>query len=233
MRILRPPGVFAPISDSWLLARVLEAEALPSGARTLDLCTGSGLMAVTAARCGWDATAVDVSRRAVMTARVNARLNGVRVRALRGSLFEPVAAERFDCVTSNPPYVPSTDEQLPSRGLARAWVAGPDGRTVLDRICDEVGGHLRRGGAVLLVHSSLIDEGETIRRLTGAGLVDAAVVERHRGPLGPLMRTQQRAGTIPADVDSEDVVVIRACAQAAFGTGSPATASASAAAPGS
>ena len=38
MRIVTLPGVFRPISDSWLLADALEAETLPPGARVLDLC---------------------------------------------------------------------------------------------------------------------------------------------------------------------------------------------------
>lgn len=226
MRIVRLPGVFNPIADSRMLAEALEDQDLPAGARILDLCTGSGIMAVTAARRGWDATAVDVSRRAVLTARLNARLNGVRVRARRGSLFEPVAGERFDCITANPPYVPSTDVQLPSRGSARAWAAGRDGRTLLDRICDQVADHLRPAGVVLLVHSSLIETDETLRRLNDAGLVEGAVVERHRGPLGPLMQAQQRDGTIPADVTTEDVVIIRACAPATVDTRSAASTSA-------
>ncbi|MCU1453464.1 MAG: methylase, partial [Acidimicrobiales bacterium] len=135
--------------------------------------------------------------------------NGLQVRARRGWLFGPIGTERFDCVVSNPPYVPSTEPAVPRRGAARAWAAGHDGRLVLDQLCDEVADHLRPGGVVLLVHSSLIGEDETLTRLTRAGLQDVSVTERHRGPLGPLMREQQRLGTIAADVTEEDVVVIR------------------------
>src|SRR3954447_22936885 len=97
MRIVTLPGVFRPRPDSWMLARHLCAQIRP-GASVLDLCTGSGAIAVAAARHGGAAnvTAIDVSRRSVATVRINARLNGVRVRALRGDLFAPVAGERFD-----------------------------------------------------------------------------------------------------------------------------------------
>jgi ribosomal protein L11 methylase PrmA len=81
-----------------MLARALRAERLPAGARVLDVCTGSGLLAVTAALGGAQATAVDLSRRAVLCADLNARLNGVRLRALRGDLFAPVRDERFDAI---------------------------------------------------------------------------------------------------------------------------------------
>ena len=156
MRIVTLPGVFRPRPDSWMLARHLCARVHP-GAHVLDLCTGSGAIAVAAARCGAGrVTAIDVSRRSVATARINARLNGVRVRALRGDLFAPVAGERFDAIASNPPYLPAEDDALPAHGPARAIDAGTDGRVLLDRICARAAEHLRPGGAVLLVHSDLI-----------------------------------------------------------------------------
>jgi len=212
MDVVSPPGVFTPISDSWQLAAAVRREPIGPGYRSLDLCTGTGVVALAAAECGADATAVDVSRRAVWTARWNAARNGLRVRALRGRLFEPVAGERFDLITSNPPYVPSTEEDVPNRGLERAWAAGRDGRLVLDEICDRARAHLRPGGALLLVHSDLIGEDATLQRLAHAGLEAPTVIARYAGPLGPLMRAQQAAGTIPADVDEEDVLVVRASA---------------------
>ena len=117
MRLVTLPGVFRPISDTWLLADALDAEDLPARARVLDLCSGSGALALRAARRA-DTTAVDVSRRAVATIRLNAALNGVKVRALRGDLFDAVRGERFDAIVSNPPYVPApTDDcTIPAAG---------------------------------------------------------------------------------------------------------------------
>lgn len=212
MDLLTLPGVFAPISDSWLLAEAVEREPLGPGTAVLDLCTGSGVLAVAAARSGARVTAVDVSRRALASAKLNAWRHGVEVRVRRGDLFGPVGGEQFDLVVSNPPYVPSPAPAVPRRGAARAWAAGPDGRVVLDELCDRVPAHLRPGGAVLLVHSSLIGADATLDRLRRAGLAEAAVVRRRRGPLGPLMREQQATGTVPAEVAHEDVVVIRGVA---------------------
>jgi len=206
MRLLTLPGVFRPISDTWLLAEALEREQLPPGARVLDLCSGSGALAVHAAAHA-EVTAVDISRRAVLTIRLNAALNGVRVRARRGDLFAAVAGERFDAIVSNPPYVPSHTDVLPTRGPERAWDAGRNGRTVLDRICAAAPQHLKPGGVMLVVHSSLLGFEPTADALEHGGLeVDVAALER--GPLGPLMRARREAGLIPP-VEHEDVLVVR------------------------
>src|SRR4051794_29721880 len=186
-----------------MLADALRRETLPPGARVLDLCTGSGILAVTAAMRGASATAVDRSRRALLTARLNGRLNGVRVRGVRGDLFEPVAHERFDCIVSNPPYVPSATDDLPTRGPQRAWEGGRDGRLLLDRICEQAPQHLRPGGVVLLTQSTIIGERETLDALRAGGL-EAATLERRRSPLGPLMRERVEQGILPP-IDEEEV----------------------------
>ena len=212
MRLVTLPGVFAPISDTRLLAARLRAERPVTQTRVLDLCTGSGYLAVVAALAGaGDVTAVDLSRRAVLSARLNARLNGVRVRALRGDLLAPVRGERFDLIVSNPPYVPAVDDALPERGSARAWEAGRDGRALLDRVLAEAAGALAPRGSVLVVHSSVCGEQATLDRLRHAGLA-AEVLDRVRGPLGPLMRERAgmlvARGLLPTDAREEEVLVI-------------------------
>jgi release factor glutamine methyltransferase len=198
-----------------MLARHL-CDRLQPGATVLDVCTGSGAIAVAGARAGAGAvTAVDVSRRSVLTVRINARLNGVRVRALRGDLFAPVAGERFDVIVSNPPYLPAEDDALPSRGPERAWDAGADGRVLLDRICADARAHLNPGGAVLLVHSDLIGVDRTVTALQAGGLhVD--VLERRRGPLGPLLTARapllEARGLLAPGEREEEIVVVRGAA---------------------
>jgi release factor glutamine methyltransferase len=219
MRLLPLPGVFQPPSDSYMLADQLRRERLGPGVSVLDLGTGSGHLAVVAALTGASVVAVDVSRRAMLSVRLNALLNGVRVTALRGDLFAAVAGRRFDVIVSNPPYLPHPDEQLPRHGLARAIDAGPRGRAFLDRICAQAADHLTPRGVLLLVHSSVCGERETIEALAAHGL-RAEVAFRHRGPLGPILTDRVdwlRAQGMLLPGDEEDVIVVRAIGSRAAG----------------
>ena len=214
MLLLRPPGVYPPQEDTWLLADVLRAHVLPAPVRVLDVCTGTGALAVAAALAGAAAvTAVDVGRRAVLTARANAALRGASVQVLRGDLVAPVAGRRFDVVVSNPPYVLSARDRLPMWGMARCFDGGVDGRLVLDRVCAEVPQVLAPGGTLLLVHSALNGVGATLQRLGEAGL-SAEVVARSRVPFGPVMRARARLlesrGAVVPGQREEELVVLRA-----------------------
>lgn len=210
-----PPGVFRPRSDTWLLADLIRAEERIPGSSVLDVCTGSGALAVAAAQGGArEVTAVDVSRRAVLAAWLNARLNGVRLRALRGDLFAPVKNRPFDAIVSNPPYLPANRDELPQSGPARAWDAGRDGRALLDRIVAGAPALLRPGGLVLLIQSSLTGIDATLDRLRASGLERAEVVARRRGPLGPLLSARaeelEARGLLRPGEREEELVAIRA-----------------------
>jgi release factor glutamine methyltransferase len=186
------------------------------GGAALDLCTGSGAIAISAALAGArSVTAVDISRRAVLTVRLNARLNGVPVEALRGDLLGAVPGRRFDVIVSNPPYLPSDTEALPARGRARHTEAGTTGRVLLDRLIDAAPAHLAPGGVLLVTHSSVNGEEATLARMRAAGL-HASVAERRRGALGPLLaarapQLEERGLLAPGD-RSEDLLVVAGAA---------------------
>jgi len=213
VRVLTLPGVFKPRSDSWLLTNVMLERGLAASSSVLDLFAGSGVVAIAAAQDGARAvTAIDLSRRAALTTRLNARLQRVRVRALQGDMFDPVGGERFDLIAANPPYLPGA-ERLPARGPSRAWEGGPDGRVLLNRVCAEAGRHLTAAGSLLLVHSSLCGEPETLERLRRGGL-RAAVLARREGPLGPLVVARSKlledCGVLRPGQSQEELIVIGA-----------------------
>lgn len=209
--LLRPPGVYRPQDDTWLLTTALRAAGIPAGARVLDLCTGTGALAVAAAREGAGAvTAVDVSRRALAAVWANSRLRGLPIRPVRGGLAEAARSGPFDVVLANPPYVPSP--KAATGGASRAWDAGPDGRVVLGPVCSEAASLVVPGGFLLLVQSVLSDVDTSLAQLRTAGFT-AAVVAARSIPFGPVLRARaaflESAGLIAAGQRYEELVVIR------------------------
>ncbi|MFE4669740.1 HemK2/MTQ2 family protein methyltransferase [Streptomyces sp. NPDC056716] len=213
LRCWTPSGVYRPQTDTHLLRRTLRREGIVNGAEVLDLCTGTGILALEAALLGARVTAVDISRRAVFTARCNAALNRRNIRVRHGDLAAAVPGHRFDLVVSNPPYVPSPGP-APARGPARAWDAGADGRLLLDRVCDAAPGLLRPTGALLLVQSHLNGTDRTLARLAGNGL-RAEIADRAELPFGRVLRSRlawlrERGLTTDRTPLTEELVVIRA-----------------------
>ncbi len=125
--------------------------------RVLDLCTGSGCLAVLAAltfpRARVDA--VDLSAGALALARRNVAAHrlGDRIALHRGDLFQPLAGRRYDLILTNPPYVDRRGmDRLPPeyRHEPRlALAAGDDGLDLVRRILTDAPRHLAKGGGLL------------------------------------------------------------------------------------
>lgn len=131
----------------------------PLGIRSiLDLCTGSGAIAISAAHAYPSAQvdAVDISDEALAVAARNVRLHRVqgRVRLLKSDLFAALSGRRYDLILSNPPYVADRDmEDLPSeyrREPRLALAAGPDGLDLVLPILYQSREHLTARGRLVL-----------------------------------------------------------------------------------
>jgi ribosomal protein L3 glutamine methyltransferase len=153
-RVLIPRSPFAELIDNgfepWLDPGRLE--------RVLDLCTGSGCIAIA---CGLafpaaEVDAVELSPEALEVARRNVARHAVedRVVLLEGDLWAPVSGRRYDLIVSNPPYVsdaamaalPPEYAHEPELGLR----SGAEGLDVVARILSAAGEHLRPGGVLVV-----------------------------------------------------------------------------------
>lgn len=157
------PGVFIPRPETETLVDVaLEHLAGIESPSVVDLCTGSGCVAVSIAseHSGARVWAVDLSTAAVATATRNASNSKVddRVHTLHGDLFDPLPNDRagtVDLIVSNPPYIPSADlPDLPAEILGfephLALDGGADGLDVFRRIVAAADSWLAPGGAIAL-----------------------------------------------------------------------------------
>ncbi|RYZ33423.1 MAG: peptide chain release factor N(5)-glutamine methyltransferase [Myxococcaceae bacterium] len=176
--------VLIPRPETELLVEAL-LHAVPRDApsRVLDVCTGSGCIAISVAAERPQATvfATDLSPDACALAKENAQTLGVadRVSVLEGDLFSPLPPDaRFQVVVSNPPYIDSGDIAGLSAEVRReprlALDGGPDGLTALRRVIQGARKVLEPGGLLAL------EMGETqgsavLELLRAAGYADARV----------------------------------------------------------
>jgi hypothetical protein len=145
--------------------------------RALDLGTGCGIQALHLAGHSEGVVATDTNERALALAAATARLNGMSWDLRGGSLFEPVAGERFDLIVSNPPFV------VGAGSLHYIYRdSGMAGDLLCQKLIEQVGEHLEPGGTAQIMANWIVRDGhdwrERVRRwLAGSGL-HAWVVQR-------------------------------------------------------
>jgi ribosomal protein L3 glutamine methyltransferase len=160
-RVIVPRSFIGELLDSHFGGESQEGGSLiedPSSIESvLDLCTGSGCLAILAGRnfpnAGIDA--VDISKGALDVAARNIADYGLedRLTLHRGDLFKPIGEARYDLIISNPPYVDAEGMAgLPRECRAEPKIAfdgGADGLDLVRRILNEAGRHLMPDGGLL------------------------------------------------------------------------------------
>ncbi|WP_395686339.1 50S ribosomal protein L3 N(5)-glutamine methyltransferase [Aestuariivirga sp.] len=123
----------------------------------LDLCTGSGCLAIIAAGLfpAAEIDAADLSEDALAVADINVRMHGLsdRINLMHGDLFAPLEERSYDLIICNPPYVAAAEVEAfpPEHGHepVMAHLGGEDGLAIVRRILDQAADHLNPGGGLL------------------------------------------------------------------------------------
>lgn len=173
-----------------LVQRAIEFLRLREGGQSvLDLCTGSGCVAVAVAKNhpAADIVATDISEAALSVAARNVEKHKLtdRVKLICGDLFAPIIAgldTQFDLIMANPPYVSTAEYEKLDKNVKDyepriALLAGPDGLDVYKRIAAEVDRFLKPGAA-LMMEAGYRQAGTIRKLLESTGIFSRMTVDK-------------------------------------------------------
>lgn len=159
LNFLVTKDVLIPRPDTEILVEevIRKAENIPNPV-ILDLCTGSGAIAVSLAKYikNVHICAVDISSKALEIAKKNAELNGVKnnIEFIESNLFDKIKERKFDIIVSNPPYIETETIKTLSKDVQSepkiALDGGKDGLDFYRKIADSGSKYLNRQGYICL-----------------------------------------------------------------------------------
>ncbi|MDI6729695.1 MAG: peptide chain release factor N(5)-glutamine methyltransferase [Thermodesulfovibrionales bacterium] len=194
MKINVGRGVLIPRPETELLVeetiKILHSCIMHYASRItiLDLCTGSGCIAIALAKHLPDADVygIDKSDTAIHYATRNATENDVRnVHFIKGDLFEPVGKMAFDCIVSNPPYIKTADIQGLQREIkdyepVDALNGGEDGLDFYRRIFENAHKFLKENGIIILEIGH--DQADDVEKIAmNAGFKNVTFIKDYAG----------------------------------------------------
>jgi len=184
------PGVFVPRPETQALVEAAIDQALAmavgeEGVRILDLCSGSGVVAISLARAipHANVSAVEASPEALAYLERNVENLAPNIRVVALSVVE--CAEEFgdsgfDMILANPPYVPVSevpnDPEVATYDPAMALFGGADGLDIVHHIQALVNSHLRPGGYLAIEHSNL--QGDAVRAIMNSAGMRSVSTEK-------------------------------------------------------
>jgi len=178
------PGVFIPRPETEALLEWALAQPLPSEAVILDLCTGSGALAIALASQRPEARviAVDDDAEALEYARRNAA--GTTIRVVQGDVTDarllPELAGAVDLLVANPPYVPAgtvLEPEVAQHDPGHAVFGGSDGMAVIGPLVTNAARWLKPGGLLAVEHDDATGDA-TVGIVVQAGVFDQVTAHR-------------------------------------------------------
>ncbi len=172
--------VLIPRQDTEILAETVLENEKDKSISLLDLCSGSGCIAVSLKKLGGynKVSASDIDEKAVNLTLRNASIHNVKIKLYKSDMFENIP-ESFDVIVSNPPYIPSGDipklmPEVRDHDPVKALDGGADGLFMYRRIMEEGLGHLKPGGRVYFEIGA--KQAESVKGLMEeAGLTDIRI----------------------------------------------------------
>ena len=175
VQVLVGPGVFIPRPETEAMLEWVLRQPLPDAPVIIDLCTGSGALALALAKAipGATVTAVDNDPAALAYARRNTEHSGVRV--VDGDVTDPDALPemvgRVDLVVTNPPYIPigaALDPEVSQHDPHHALFGGADGMAVIEPVVRRAADWLKAGGLLAVEHDDTTSAA-TVEAIEGTG----------------------------------------------------------------
>lgn len=191
------PHVLIPRLDTETVCQAA-LEVLPKGGLVLDLCTGSGALAVAVKKLRPDCAvhAADISEEALDIARRNAQANGADITFFQGDLFAPIQA-RYDMILCNPPYIPAGELDTLAPQVRReprlALDGGEDGMRIYRRLIAEAPQYLKANGYLLCELGD--NQAEAVTNLARKDFTDIAVFN-DLGGLPRALRARIKEGKV-------------------------------------
>ncbi|MDP8012705.1 MAG: methyltransferase [Nanoarchaeota archaeon] len=153
-------NVYPPSDDSLLLVKAADK----ARGEVLDLCAGTGIIGINAAKYAQKVTFAEINPMALKLIEHNARINNLsNIEIVRSDLFSELGERKFDVIFVNPPYLPGTMNSTDFLDLAT--IGGEKGNETTIKIIKDLSKHLKEGGEAFIVVSTASDLDEVFNTI--------------------------------------------------------------------